>query len=222
MQRKKFTRKSKNISSKDNNKGNNKNKNKQSPRKLLSNKNPKTNNNSTTIEVKKLTPKQDRFVDEYLIDLNATQAAIRAGYSKRTAAVIGCQFLIKFNIQQTIQRRKDELKENTQINQEWVLKRYKMLVDYSVDDFFNNSGELKPLSEIPKDKLYAICGIKTQKTIFTNRDLKRIEETIIREFKLPDKKGVLDSIGKHLGMFEKDNQQKATNMPVQINIMLAD
>ncbi|MFA5753528.1 MAG: terminase small subunit, partial [Bacteroidales bacterium] len=43
----------------------------------------------------KLTPKQKRFVDEYLIDLNATQAAIRAGYSERTARIIGAENLIK-------------------------------------------------------------------------------------------------------------------------------
>ena len=53
----------------------------------------------------KLTEKQQRFVDEYLIDLNATQAAIRAGYSVKTAKDIGCQNLAKLNIQQAISER---------------------------------------------------------------------------------------------------------------------
>ena len=52
--------------------------------------------------MKKLTPKQERFVDEYLLDLNATQAAIRAGYSKRSARAIGAENLTKPNIQQRI------------------------------------------------------------------------------------------------------------------------
>ena len=54
-----------------------------------------------------MTPKQERFVQEYLIDLNATQAAIRAGYSKKTAAEIGRQNLIKLDIQHAISKAQD-------------------------------------------------------------------------------------------------------------------
>jgi len=56
----------------------------------------------------KLTDKQERFVSEYLVDLNATQAAIRAGYSESTAAVIGCENLTKPNIQEAITKAKQE------------------------------------------------------------------------------------------------------------------
>jgi len=54
----------------------------------------------------KLTDKQDRFCQEYIIDLNATQAAIRAGYSKKTARIKGCKLLTKANIQIEIQKLK--------------------------------------------------------------------------------------------------------------------
>lgn len=56
-----------------------------------------------------LTVKQRRFIEEYVVDWNATQAAIRAGYSKKTARVIGCQNLTKSNISQAIEARLDEL-----------------------------------------------------------------------------------------------------------------
>lgn len=69
-----------------------------------------------------LTDLQSRFVDEYLIDLNATQAAIRAGYSEKTAAVIGSENLIKPNIAAEIQRRKQERQSRTEITADVVLK----------------------------------------------------------------------------------------------------
>lgn len=81
----------------------------------------------------KLTPKQQRFVDEYLIDLNATQAAIRAGYSPKTAQEIGAQNLSKLIIAQAIEQAKAERSERTKINQDEVLKMWHDLatVDYN-------------------------------------------------------------------------------------------
>jgi phage terminase small subunit len=70
---------------------------------------------------KTLSPKQQRFVEEYLIDLNATQAAIRAGYSKKTARAIASENLAKPNIQEAIAKAKQERSEATKVDAEWVL-----------------------------------------------------------------------------------------------------
>jgi len=155
-----------------------------------------------------LTEKQRRFVDEYLKDLNITKAAVRAGYSKNTAYMIGRENLDKPKIIAAIRRRQEELQEQVQIDQVWVLERYKRLTEYTISDFFDDNGNLKEISQIPRDKLYAVCGFKADKKIITSKDKKQIVETLTREFKLPNKKEVLDSIGRHLGMFEKDNKQK--------------
>lgn len=72
---------------------------------------------------RKLTPKQQYFVDEYLIDLNATQAAIRAGYSPRTARAIACENLAKPDIQEAIAAAKQARAEATKIDSEWVLRQ---------------------------------------------------------------------------------------------------
>ncbi len=72
---------------------------------------------------KALTPKQQRFVEEYLIDLNATQAAIRAGYSKKTAKSIGQENLTKPYIAAVIDAAKAERSIRTEISQDWVLER---------------------------------------------------------------------------------------------------
>ncbi|HHW53770.1 MAG TPA: terminase small subunit [Acinetobacter towneri] len=68
-----------------------------------------------------LTPKQQRFVEEYLIDLNATQAAIRSGYSEKTAAVIGAENLIKPNIAKAIQEAQERLSNKTQLTVDMVV-----------------------------------------------------------------------------------------------------
>ncbi len=80
---------------------------------------------------KGLTPKQLRFVAEYLIDLNATQAAIRAGYSAKTAASIGKQNLRKLEIAATISEAQAKRSERTAIDADWVPKR---LVEEAVAD----------------------------------------------------------------------------------------
>lgn len=81
----------------------------------------------------KLTPKQQRFVDEYLIDLNATQAAIRAGYSPKTADKIASQLLGKTRVAEAIEQAKAERSERTKITQDDVLKMWHDLatVDYN-------------------------------------------------------------------------------------------
>lgn len=96
-----------------------------------------------------MTPKQERFVQEYLIDLNATQAAIRAGYSERTAKVIGCENLSKPDIQAAIIAAKAERSVRTEITQDWVLQKLKenteraMQVIEVVDREGNATGEYR-------------------------------------------------------------------------------
>lgn len=86
-----------------------------------------------------MTPKQQDFVKEYLVDLNATQAAIRAGYSERTASRIGPELLGKTCIQEAIQKERDSLAKRTEITQESIMadieaiKRDAMQAVYDAD-----------------------------------------------------------------------------------------
>ncbi len=70
-----------------------------------------------------LTPKQERFVQEYLIDLNATQAAIRAGYSVKTARQVGTENLSKPVISDAIERARNARSERTEMTADWVLEQ---------------------------------------------------------------------------------------------------
>lgn len=71
----------------------------------------------------KLTPKQKRFIQEYLIDLNATQACIRAGYSKRNADKIGPELLGKTRVQEALQKAHEDLAKRTKTKQEKVIQQ---------------------------------------------------------------------------------------------------
>ena len=81
------------------------------------------------MNTRNLTPKQQRFVDEYLIDLNATQAAIRAGYSKNSARQIGQENLSKPVVAAAVAEAKRERSESTKIDAEYVLKRLHQIVE---------------------------------------------------------------------------------------------
>lgn len=190
-------------------------KQKTNPKKSI-NKIPIAKNNN------KLSPNEKIFADQWLMDRNGTQAyKIAYPHTKKdnTAAVLSFQLLKKPRVAEYIKKRLERISDKAEINVEWVLKKYKMLVEYSIADFFDDKGKIKPLSEIPKDKLYAVCGFKVNK-IISAKDSEEIK-TIIRELKFSDKKGALDSLAKHLGMFEKDNEQK-NKLPIEINVRLTD
>lgn len=162
---------------------------------------------------RKLTGKQRLFVSEYLKDLNATQAAIRAGYSEKTAYRTGNDNLKKPQIQEAIREQMDAREARTLITADRVLKEYAKLAFSEITDYLDvatervvvdwdtdpETGEtvpiweikqlliLKDTKDIPKEKLAAIQSIKHGRYGL--------------EFTLHDKKGSLDSIGKHLGMF---------------------
>ncbi|MCO7136136.1 terminase small subunit [[Clostridium] leptum] len=82
----------------------------------------------------RLTAKQQRFVDEYLIDLNATQAAIRAGYSEKTADRIGPELLGKTCVSDAIQEAQKKRQKRTEITQDYVLEKLKEITDQQASD----------------------------------------------------------------------------------------
>lgn len=78
---------------------------------------------------RKLAPRQRRFVDEYLIDLNATQAAIRAGYSEKTARSAGQRLLTNVDISEAIAEAEEKRSERVQVDQDWVLRQWKQIAE---------------------------------------------------------------------------------------------
>ncbi len=157
----------------------------------------------------KLTEKQRRFVDEYLIDLNATQAAIRAGYSVKTAKDIGCQNLAKLNIQQAVSEQMAERSKRTGVNQDRiVLELAKIAFVNAADVIDSDDATIK--AGVTADDTAAIQSVKV-KVIPTKEG-----EGVEREIRLNDKLKALELLGKHLGMWN-DKLDVNVNIPVVIS-----
>jgi len=144
-------------------------------------------------------PSRDRFVDEFMIDRNATQAAIRAGYSAKTAGAAGYRLLRTAHICAEINRRSAEQSQRLRITADRVMQEYEALALLDPLDLFRPDGSMKPLAEIPEAARRAIGGLEL-------RELASIESpdgpisVTLRKVKLIDKKGALDSVAKILGM----------------------
>lgn len=93
-----------------------------------------------------LTPKQERFVQEYLVDLNATQAAIRAGYSAKTASRIGPELLGKTCISEAIQKAIKKREKRTEVTQDYVIEKLREIAEKDASD--GPDSELKYANKI--------------------------------------------------------------------------
>lgn len=158
----------------------------------------------------KLTPKQERFVEEYLVDLNATQAAIRAGYSENSASETGYENLRKPQIADAIAVAQAERSERTKITADMVLKEYAKLGFSDIRNTVRWRSNLLTAALDPDTG--EPSGVHVNDVEFIDSDeLDDDTAAAISEvkkdsrgglsIKLHDKKAALDSIGKHLGMF---------------------
>jgi len=154
-----------------------------------------------------LTDKQEMFCREYLIDLNATQAAIRAGYSDKTANRIAAQLLSKLDIQNRIAELKAQRNDEVGINSAYVLKRLVEIDQMDVLDILTESGDLKPIREWP------LCW----RTTLSGLDIQAIsgEEgtaALMKKIKWPDKVKNLELLGKHVAVqaFKEQVEQSVT------------
>jgi phage terminase small subunit len=155
-----------------------------------------------------LTPKQQRFVEEYLIDLNATQAAIRAGYSEKTAKEIGSENLTKPNIAKAIGEAQNKRQEQTQIDAAYVLKRLVEIDQMDVLDIMDDQMKIRPVNEWPKVWRQYVVNLE-------NLELSD-GEGCFKKIKWPDKVKNLELLGRHVsvGAF-KDKVEHSGKLEIQ-------
>ena len=141
-----------------------------------------------------MTPKQQRFVEVYLVDLNASAAARRAGYSSKRADAIGHENLGKPEISSAIAAAQAARAQRTQIDADWVLRRLAALADADVADLYGPDGGLKPATEWPEVwRKTLIQGLKTVTVGNTEVGFGQVTEA-----KLADRLKVLELIGRHV------------------------
>ena len=136
----------------------------------------------------KFTIKQQRFVDEYLVDYNATQATIRAGYSAKRADAIGYDLLRKPEIQAAIQKALQKQQARTEITADWVLKETHRLASFDPRKLFDENGALRPIHTLDDETAACIGGVE-------------IDRFGSVKVKVWDKNSALEKLGKHFKIF---------------------
>lgn len=164
-----------------------------------------------------LTAKQALFAKEYIVDFNATQAAIRAGYSEKTAMEQGYQLLQKTSVIAAIKEEQDKRSQRTEITADMVLKEYAKIGFSNITDYLSVEDKLitvdrdsegKPITELAQVvNIFGTDMIKEDK-MRAVAEIKQTKEGIA--LKLHDKKGALDSMARHLGMFNDKMELSGT------------
>jgi phage terminase small subunit len=144
-----------------------------------------------------LNDKQQRFVAEYLVDLNATQAAIRAGYSEKTARTQASELLTKPDIEAAIAKGKARQLATTELSAVRVLEEYRRVAFSNVRDYFDDAGRLKPLKDLPAAVTASLASIKTTKKNLTAGD--GVQEDVV-EVRLWDKTRALNDLARHFAL----------------------
>lgn len=141
----------------------------------------------------KLSAKQERFCREYVVDCNATQAAIRAGYAKNSADVQGARLLGHARARDFIAQLQSKVSKKLEISADFVLGEFLKLASVDVSKAYGPDGKLLPLHEIPEDIRKSIAGIET---IHIGDG-----DGVVHKLKFWDKTKALTALGQHLKLF---------------------
>jgi phage terminase small subunit len=155
-----------------------------------------------------LNDKQEIFCREYIVDFNGAQAAIRTGYSEHTARTIANNLLTKIDIQTRISELINDRKQRVEVTAENVVNEFRKIAFSSIAHLHNTWISLKEFEDLTDDQKDCIESIKRRtRTIFDKEAGFPIEIEEI-QIKLYDKIKALENLGKHLGIYTLDNEQK--------------
>ncbi|WP_075882066.1 terminase small subunit [Vreelandella massiliensis] len=143
-----------------------------------------------------LPPKQARFVEEYLVDLNATQAAIRAGYSKKTAYRTGADNLKKPQIRELLEQYREERSRRVEMDADRVLQRLIEIDEMDVADILDDDGRVLPVKQWPSVWRRCVSGVDVSEIADGAGDDREVKG-LLKKIRWPDKHKNLEMIGRH-------------------------
>lgn len=158
-----------------------------------------------------LTPKQRTFVSEYLVDLNATQAAIRAGYSKKTAGTMAQRLIAKSHIREAIKAAQSRREKRTEITQDRVLNELARVAfgnPRAVMSWGPGGLTLRNSADLTEDEAALVAEVRET----TTKDGGSLA------LKTHDKMKALELLGKHLGMFDRKPEEIDSGEPAAIEV----
>jgi phage terminase small subunit len=141
----------------------------------------------------RFTPQKQLFVAEFLVDFNATQAAIRAGYSPHSARPQGSALMASPMIRAEIAKRMIPKMEKLDISVDRILAEYARIAFCDIGEAYDDDGNLMPIRDMSEDMRRAIVGMEQEEDALTEQKTKRI--------KMADKIRALDSLAKYQKMF---------------------
>lgn len=162
-----------------------------------------------------MSPKAERFCAEYMVDMNATQAAIRAGYSRATARSIGHENLTKPDIRERIAHLKMEQESRTRITADRVLQELAVVAFANIGDFLrwtDTRVELLPRDLIEPSKLGAVDSLAVEDN----------GRQLCFKLKLRDSLRALEILGRHLGMFAGNAADEPKRPPEEMSKRLSE
>lgn len=161
-----------------------------------------------------LTPKQQRFVEEYLVDLNATAAYKRAGYSGKgnVAEAAASQLLSNVKVASAVHIMKSQRALRTEVTADWVLKTLAEEKKADLADLFEEDGSLKPVKQWPMVwRQGLVVGVESLEE-FSGAGADRMQIGVIKKLKLSDRIKHLELIGRHVDV-QAWRDQKAVTGP---------
>lgn len=147
-----------------------------------------------------LNDQQERFCREYAIDLNARQAAVRAGYSAKTAQAQSSRLLTNVIISGRIQELLDARSKRTEITADTILRELLKIATADISEAYDDTGALKPFKDMPEGIRKCISGVEVNE-IFDGYGDQRQVIGFTKKIKFWDKTKSLELLGKHLKLF---------------------
>lgn len=145
---------------------------------------------------KELNAQQQKFVDEYLLDLDATAAATRAGYSAKSASSLGYQLLQKPLVRAAISKGRADRSTETKIDAAWLLTRLALEAEADVSDLYGDNGQLLPVKEWPKIwRQGLVSGIDTDEI-----QVEGVKFGEVKKIRISDRVKRLELIGRHISV----------------------
>jgi len=148
---------------------------------------------------KRLSARQAAFVREYLVDLNATQAAIRAGYSAKTADSAGSRLLVNVKVSKAVENGKKRREERVNVKADDVLRELVRISQADLRKAFNDDGQLRPVKEWPDDVAAFVSSIEVNELVGKDGEVRGC----LHKIKLWPKVQALELLMKHLGLIIK-------------------
>ena len=148
-----------------------------------------------------ITPQQRHFVFEYLVDLDATRAALAAGYETHLAKSVGARLLKYPGVRRLIDEIQDSRFRSLNITGERVLKEVARLAFIDARKFFNEDGTVRDISTLDDDTAAALSGFEVSEIIQRNGNKESTVVGHVKKIKLADKGENLERLGRHLGLF---------------------